>query len=793
MSFRQKIFLILGASQLLLVLILAITFIQMIDQVKNEPQDKRALDRSLEFRKELKHKEEVIRLLLKEIERNQKTLSILENGLGNRGILQANLEYIKGIMSQYGLSIFEIHDKTGHVYFRFHRPADYGDDKSGQKIVQEALQGRIASTLEIGHSGLGLRVTAPLKNGGIMMVGQVVDDKFIQTITGSEDVHLAIYEKEKLISFSDVTISKYLGDRKPKDLSGISRFTLEGRHYYLTQVPYENQGLSNLKLDFVLLIDETELYESTRNLWLYCGLIALAVFGGILFASYRFSRDIIDAVKALNFAMQNPNEDESKIVDLNRSDELGEMAEVFIEMKKDLLDHQMFLEKKVEEKTKELQETLDDLRALKEKQDGDYYLTSLLLRPLATTKYESSNTKISGILRQKKTFVFRKREADIGGDLVSISEITLYGKKYLSIMNSDAMGKSIQGAGGALVMGTVFKAIVTRTQLSRSNQKKTPEKWLKDCYTELQNVFVTFDGTMLVSALLCLLDEETGALYSINAEHPNMVLYRDAKAGFLDSDFPIRKLGFSENTTEPLVRVDKLEAGDKIFLGSDGRDDILLYDPNSPEPVMNEDENLFLRFVELSGGNLEDLERLISAAGEISDDLSLLSIGYKEAEVSSSRTKAISEEYNRLLQIGIKEYKKGNTEKTKEVFVQALAIDDSDPALYKQMARICINAKEFEEGAKYTEAYLSKIPFDNEYIFYLSYCLRKTKDYWKSLEFAEKLRSREPENIRNLKHLVALYRLTGNRMKFRATISVLKLILADSDPKANNSSEPALV
>ncbi|TGK01947.1 stage II sporulation protein E [Leptospira langatensis] len=793
MSFRQKIFLILGASQLLLVLILAITFIQMIDRVKNEPQDKRALDRSLEFRKELRHKEEVIRLLLKEIERNQKTLSILENGLHNRGILQANTDYIKSIMSQYGLSIFEIHDKTGHVFFRFHRPADYGDDKSGQKIVQEALQGRIASTLEIGHSGLGLRVTAPLRSGGLMMVGQVVDDKFIQTITGSEDIHLAIFEKGKLISFSDPTISKYLGDRKPEDLNGISRFTFEGKHFYLTQVPYENQGLSNLKLDFLLMIDETELYESTRNLWLYCGLIALAVFGGILFASYRFSRDIINAVKALNFAMKNPAEDESKIVDLNRSDELGEMAEVFVQMKKDLLDHQMFLEKKVEEKTKELQETLTDLRALKEKQDGDYYLTSLLLRPLATLHYDSEITKIRGILKQKKTFVFRKKEADIGGDLVSISEIVLYGKKYLAIMNSDAMGKSIQGAGGALVMGTVFKAIVSRTQISRTNQKKTPEKWLKDCYTELQNVFVTFDGTMLVSAMLCLLDEETGALYSINAEHPNMVLYRDKKASFVDPDFPLRKLGFTENTSEPLVRVDKLEAGDQIFIGSDGRDDIIIQDPNSPEPAMNEDENLFLRFVELSGGNLEDLERLLYNAGEVSDDLSLLSISYKEVETAPPSSKTVPEEYNRLLQIGIKEYKKGNTEKTKDAFVQALAIDNSDPALYKQLARISINAKEFDQGAKYSEAYLAKIPFDNEYIFYLSYCLRKTKEYWKSLEFAEKLRSREPENIRNLKHLVALYRLTGQRMKFKNTMVVLKALLSSTDPETNNSSEPVLV
>ncbi|EQA46343.1 SpoIIE-like protein phosphatase domain protein [Leptospira broomii serovar Hurstbridge str. 5399] len=790
MSFRQKIFIILGASQLLLVLILAFTFIQMIDRVKNEPQNKRALDRAFEFRKELQHKDEVIRLLLKEIERNQKTRSILESGLNNnRPLLLANFDYIKGIMAQYDLSIFELLDTKGVVFFRFHRPKDFGDDKSKQKIVQEALQGGGASTLEIGHSGLGLRITAPLR-GGLMLVGQVVNEKFLKSIVGSEDVHMAIFEKGKLVASSDTLIAKYLEQKTLASLNDGTRLKFEDKHLYLTKIPYE--GLSNLKLEFVLMIDETDLYESTRNLWIYCGLIALFVFGGILITSYFFSRDIIHAVKALNFAMKNPAEDESKIVDLERSDELGEMAEVFVGMKKDLLDHQLFLEKKVEEKTHELQETLTDLRALKEKQDGDYYLTSLLLRPLATLDYNGPSTKIQSILRQKKTFTFRKRDSDIGGDLVSISEITLYGKKYLVLMNSDAMGKSIQGAGGALVMGTVFKAILTRTQLSRTNQRKTPEKWLKDCYTELQNVFVTFDGTMLVSALICLLDEETGALYSLNAEHPNMVLYRDGKATFLDPELALRKLGFSENSTEPLVRVYKLEKGDVVFIGSDGRDDILITDPNKEEPSMNEDEFLFLRFVELANGNLQDLERLISAAGEISDDLSLMRVGFKEATVPSE-PKIVPEEYNQLLQEGIREYKKGSYEKTKALFKKALTLDDSDPALHKQLARICINAKDYEEGASYCEAYLSKVPFDNEYIFYTSYCLRKTKDYWKSLEYSEKLRSREPENVRNLKHLVALYRLTGSRTKFRTTIAVLKQIVSRKDPERSDSTEPALV
>jgi hypothetical protein len=41
--------------------------------------------------------------------------------------------------------------------------------------------------------------------------------------------------------------------------------------------------------------------------------------------------------------------------------------------------------------------------------------------------------------------------------------------------NGDAMGKSLQGAGGALVAGVVIKAILTRTLLYSEYQNRYPE------------------------------------------------------------------------------------------------------------------------------------------------------------------------------------------------------------------------------------------------------------------------------------------------------------------------------
>ena len=49
-------------------------------------------------------------------------------------------------------------------------------------------------------------------------------------------------------------------------------------------------------------------------------------------------------------------------------------------------------------------------------------------------------------------------------------------------LNADAMGKSMQGAGGALVAGAVFNSIIERTMLSPTVQNQYPERWLKNSF-----------------------------------------------------------------------------------------------------------------------------------------------------------------------------------------------------------------------------------------------------------------------------------------------------------------------
>lgn len=52
------------------------------------------------------------------------------------------------------------------------------------------------------------------------------------------------------------------------------------------------------------------------------------------------------------------------------------------------------LEKKVEDRTKELQQTLNEVRILKEKQDGDYFLTTLIVEPLISNLVQNPKVKV---------------------------------------------------------------------------------------------------------------------------------------------------------------------------------------------------------------------------------------------------------------------------------------------------------------------------------------------------------------------------------------------------------------
>ncbi len=780
MNFRTKLFLILGLSQIMLTLVLTCVFVILVERVKNEPQDKRAIEQANQFQRELAFKEEKLKLLLNSITANSKTINLLHSGLLNRSILTANMDYFQDIMKSNSLSIFEIGDKNGKVQFRFHRPADFGDDKSGQKIIQSALKGEVSSTLESGHSGLGFRMTSPLGEGTIL-IGQKVDDEFTAEIVGADNTHMAVFEKKKLQAASSEFIKDFIKQFSSIDeIVSRKRLKFQDEYHYVVKIPYENKGLTNLNLEFLLLINETELHMATGKIWLYFSVGTIILISIVFVLSFLFSNDIIRAVKALNIAMANIDQDEKEILDLNRKDEIGQMSNVFVKMKSDLFSYQHHLEEKVNQKTQELQSTLKEVNELKIHQDGDYFLTSLLLKPLSNGNIKSENVKIESLVRQKKNFHFRNKHSEIGGDLCAVNHIYLKEKKYTVFMNADAMGKSLQGAGGALVMGTVFKSILQNTLEIPTLQNKYPERWLKDCYQELQNVFISFDGSMLISCVIGLISEETGVMYYINTEHPFVILYRDGKASFIDNEIYLRKIGVEQTDIRLKVQVFQLEVDDVVILGSDGRDDILMQTVNGVR-VINEDENQILLRVEEGDGQLEKIEKSILSHGEFTDDFTLMRISYRNPFVKNKIH--FANDFMHLRKRGMKAYRDGDLLLAIRTFETIQNIKPDDFHIKRELAKLYIKSKNFLLAIRQCEVYLNERPADTEILFLTSYAYKQAREFNHAVDYGERVHLREPEHVKNLINLAESYALSGNRKRADYLLGVVELIEPNNDLK----------
>lgn len=278
------------------------------------------------------------------------------------------------------------------------------------------------------------------------------------------------------------------------------------------------------------------------------------------------------------------------------------------------------LEQKVEERTRQLSETLTQVQALKERQDADYFLTSLLINPLSRLKNSPGKIDLESLVEQKKKFSFKNRKYQIGGDFVYGESVMVGKTPHMFVLNADAMGKSIQGAGGALVLGAILKALLARPS---TRPTISPGAWLSALYRRLNDVFLSLEGSMMISVSMALVDPENTA-FILCAEHPAPVLLRGGIASLL-AVTQIPKLGSTRddmaNDKIPLTRV-RLLSGDTLFFASDGRDDIML--ETAGGKVYNEDETLFCRLVEKSAGSLPRVLDNIMASGEITDDFSAI-------------------------------------------------------------------------------------------------------------------------------------------------------------------------
>ncbi len=372
------------------------------------------------------------------------------------------------------------------------------------------------------------------------------------------------------------------------------------------------------------------------------------------------------------------------------------------------------LELKVEERTRELKESLVRVQDLKKQQDADYFLTAQLLKPLASNTAHSDNIGIEYLIRQKKTFEFRKWKSEIGGDINMAASIMLKDQPFVVFVNADAMGKSMQGAGGALVLGAVFQSTIERLRWTKELSDVFPEIWLHTTFLELHRIFESFEGSMLISLVIGLIDEKSGLMYYINAEHPSMVLYRAGETSFLDTEI-LRKLGTPGIKGMLEIHCFQLQPGDILVMGSDGRDDVILGHNADGSNIVNENENLFLEHVREAKGDLKEIYARVANMGELMDDLSLLRI-----EFSSSA--------ERPVQIA----------------------DARQIKALRQQADACIDSAEFEKAVEILVQLYDQNPMDIGLCYEIAQNLRREKKIKAAMQWAERAVLRDGHNLQYL-------------------------------------------
>ncbi len=533
--------------------------------------------------------------------------------------------------------------------------------------------------------------------------------------------------------------------------SRLYRQSDDSKTHYVSYMYYNLSGSVLYEIGFSYQAYRAYIHKQART---FTGTLLLITLLVLVIFPLFFRGSLVKPLEEVIAAVQQVNDGNlNTVIPMHVNDEIGFLANSFNDMVVSVKDARENLEDKVEERTRELQQTLKDVRALKEQQDGDYFLTNLLIEPLSVTGASTSRVSIESFIEQKKKFSFRKWSKDIGGDINIAHNIKLRDRPFTVFLNADAMGKSIQGAGGALVLGSVFHSIIQRTSSGSATRNFFPERWLKNTMNEINDVFVSFDGSMLISMVLGLIDEASGLLYHVNAEHPWPILLRDGKASFLTDDFSVRKLGVPGTVEFIVVETFQLEAGDAILLGSDGRDDIAIGKTEDGKRVINEDDKQILAFVEESKGDLSNVRDQLAAWGDLTDDLSLLKVTYKGARPGKSPGKTYIQSLGKARAL----LKEKRLEDALALLADGQRQNPDEPTQYHYLTRIYDGMGEHQNAAYSALRYIELAPGNTSFLYPASLCLRKAGRLSEAIDISERLRLREPEHVRNLVHLATLY------------------------------------
>jgi HAMP domain-containing protein len=288
---------------------------------------------------------------------------------------------------------------------------------------------------------------AKLDKAGLAIVTTIVDSEYLQNLVGDNPYLIVFTESpEGGFVFSDPNINSEhdLESIRSADVTNkpFAILIINNQKYYMAKIPlYVMQG--KVISDIGILYG----FETVNKIVTMFQRISIIVFilsvGIAVLIAFIFARRITVPILTLkNMAHEFETNFEPIPAPDAMKDEIDGLQKSFSEMSSSIIS-----------KTSELQKANEAISALVEQQNGDYFLTSLLIQPLVPNSVDSDIINVQFYINQKKKFTFRHWEAQLGGDICIARMIRLRNKQHIVFANGDAMGKTMQGAGGARVMG----------------------------------------------------------------------------------------------------------------------------------------------------------------------------------------------------------------------------------------------------------------------------------------------------------------------------------------------------
>ncbi len=256
-----------------------------------------------------------------------------------------------GLKEGTDLDIIEVGNSKGTVLIRAHMLNRFGDDKSGDFQIKEALEGRTSVDVRKGGFGLVISAVVPLrqkeKTVGTVRTGYILDDIFVDRLKMMTDMEIFLYSNSDLVASTlldkqknrvkNIPLKKELLESVLEKGEGyFGSLNIDGFAYSLGAFPLMTEegkvvgmllgGLSNEAL--------LKLVRRTRT---YFSLIAL--LGGLLAAVLGFviAGNITNPVKKLMETTKKvASGDLNQEVQIDSSDEIGALASSFNQMTKDL-------------------------------------------------------------------------------------------------------------------------------------------------------------------------------------------------------------------------------------------------------------------------------------------------------------------------------------------------------------------------------------------------------------------------------------------------------------------------